>query len=126
MIDILTMYRQNDQISVSLSNYIEEIHSPYKTLLDYHHDGTLTKHGIQLMSYSKNEKDHYRFNGILLAPPTYIHSWGEYDIMTTPRAIYKAKLTNFITINTDKITFREVPGYFIITHINSNNHYNFP
>jgi len=130
MKDLLAMYGHNDQITVSLYNYIEEIHSPYKTLLDYHHDGTLTKHGFQLMSYCKNGQDHYcsSFNGIQLIPLTYsyMHSWGEYEIMMSPRALYKAKLTNFITINKNKITFREVPGYFIITLINSNNHYNFP
>ncbi len=126
MNDILTAYRPYDQLTISLSNYVEDIHSPYKTLLDYHQDGTLSKHGIQLMSYYKNEKENYRFNGIQLVPPTYLHSWGEYEILTSPRALYKAKLTNFITINTDKITVNEVPGYFVITQIDFNNHYDFP
>jgi len=126
MNDLLSTYNSYDQLTISLSNYIEDIHSPYKTVLEYHHDGALSKHGIQLLSYYKNEKENYRFNGIQLVPPTYLHSWGEYEILTSPRALYKAKLTNFITIITDKITFREVPGYFIISQINSNIHYNFP
>jgi len=74
MNDLLSTYNSYDQLTISLSNYVEEIHSPYKTLLDYHQDGTLSKHGIQLMSYSKNEKENYRFNGFQLVHlRIYIH-----------------------------------------------------